>query len=93
MNHLNKESCGSSLFLWNTSLDNSDLVDVLFLIRVMPLQDEDQDDDDTSDSDDDEDDDDDDMDTDPLIEELANNDDAEDGGGPTSPTDEEVENV
>lgn len=53
-------------------------------------QDEDQDDDDSSDSDDDEDDDDDDMDTDPLIEELANNDDAEDGGGPTSPTDEEI---
>ncbi|KAK9529756.1 hypothetical protein VZT92_013830 [Zoarces viviparus] len=54
-------------------------------------QDEDQDDDDSSDSDDDDDDDDDDdMDTDPLIEELANNSDPENGDGPNSPTDEEI---
>ncbi|XP_041804490.1 DDB1- and CUL4-associated factor 1-like isoform X2 [Chelmon rostratus] len=52
--------------------------------------DEDQDDDDSSDTDDDEDDDDDDMDTDPLIEELANNEDPENGDQPNSPTDEEI---
>ncbi|XP_044205703.1 DDB1- and CUL4-associated factor 1-like [Thunnus albacares] len=50
--------------------------------------DEDQDDDDSSDSDDD--DDDDDIDTDPLIEELANNDDGENGERARSPTDEEI---
>uniref|UniRef100_A0A672Z7Y7 DDB1- and CUL4-associated factor 1 n=1 Tax=Sphaeramia orbicularis TaxID=375764 RepID=A0A672Z7Y7_9TELE len=52
--------------------------------------DEDQDaDDDSSDSSDD-DDDDDDMDTDPLLEELANNENQENGDRPESPTDEEV---
>ncbi|XP_049442114.1 DDB1- and CUL4-associated factor 1-like isoform X1 [Epinephelus fuscoguttatus] len=51
--------------------------------------DEDQDDDDSSDTDDD-DDDDDDMDTDPLIEELANNDDPDYEDGANSPTDQEI---
>lgn len=55
--------------------------------------DEDQDDDDSSDTDDfdaDDDDDEDDMDTDPLIEELANDENQENGDGTNSPTDEEV---
>lgn len=53
--------------------------------------DEDQDDDDdSSDTDDDDDDDDDDIDTDPLIEELENNDDPENEDRVNSPTDEEV---
>ncbi|XP_022597901.1 DDB1- and CUL4-associated factor 1-like isoform X2 [Seriola dumerili] len=53
--------------------------------------DEDQDDDDSSDTDDDDDDDDDDdMDTDPLMEELANNDNRENGDRGNSPTDEEI---
>ena len=55
-----------------------------------PQDDEDQDDDDSSDTDDDEDDDDEDMDTDPLIEELANNDNPENDERAASPTDEEV---
>nr|XP_046241098.1 LOW QUALITY PROTEIN: DDB1- and CUL4-associated factor 1-like [Scatophagus argus] len=49
--------------------------------------DEDQDDDDSSDSDDD---DDDDMDTDPLIEELENNDEPDNEERANSPTDEEI---
>uniref|UniRef100_A0A3P8PN47 DDB1- and CUL4-associated factor 1 n=1 Tax=Astatotilapia calliptera TaxID=8154 RepID=A0A3P8PN47_ASTCA len=55
--------------------------------------DDDQDDDDSSDSDDDDDDDDDDnddLDTDPLIEELANNNEAENEEQADSPRDEEV---
>ncbi|XP_027133770.1 DDB1- and CUL4-associated factor 1 [Larimichthys crocea] len=55
--------------------------------------DEDQDDDDSSDTDDfdaDDDDDEDDMDTDPLIEELANDENQENGDGTNSPTDEEI---
>uniref|UniRef100_A0A3B4XQS5 DDB1- and CUL4-associated factor 1 n=1 Tax=Seriola lalandi dorsalis TaxID=1841481 RepID=A0A3B4XQS5_SERLL len=65
----------------------------LFLTHVVSSQDEDQDDDDSSDTDDDDDDDDDDMDTDPLMEELANNDNRENGDGGNSPTDEEVADV
>uniref|UniRef100_A0A7N8XXC0 DDB1- and CUL4-associated factor 1 n=1 Tax=Mastacembelus armatus TaxID=205130 RepID=A0A7N8XXC0_9TELE len=58
-------------------------------LMLLPLfQDDDDQDDDSSDSDDD--DDDDDMDTDPLIEELANNDDPENGDEANSPTVEEV---
>lgn len=58
---------------------------------VLTLQDdEDQDDDDSSDSDDDDDEDDDDMDTDPLIAELENSGDPENGDRANSPTDEEV---
>ncbi|XP_004559065.2 DDB1- and CUL4-associated factor 1 isoform X1 [Maylandia zebra] len=57
-------------------------------------QDDDQDDDDSSDSDDDDDDDDDDdnddLDTDPLIEELANNNEAENEEQADSPRDEEI---
>lgn len=60
----------------------------------MLFQDDDQDDDDSSDSDDDDDDDDDDdnddLDTDPLIEELANNNEAENEEQADSPRDEEV---
>ncbi|XP_034442578.1 DDB1- and CUL4-associated factor 1-like [Hippoglossus hippoglossus] len=52
-------------------------------------EDDDQDDDDSSDTDDD-DDDDDDMDTDPLIEELTNRENRENGDGADSPTDEEI---
>ncbi|XP_040890661.1 DDB1- and CUL4-associated factor 1-like isoform X2 [Toxotes jaculatrix] len=53
--------------------------------------DEDQDDDDSSDTDDDDDDDDDDdLDTDPLLEELANNDNPENGDRADSPMDEEI---
>uniref|UniRef100_A0A7N8X7K8 DDB1- and CUL4-associated factor 1 n=1 Tax=Mastacembelus armatus TaxID=205130 RepID=A0A7N8X7K8_9TELE len=62
---------------------------VLKGLMLLPLfQDDDDQDDDSSDSDDD--DDDDDMDTDPLIEELANNDDPENGDEANSPTVEEV---
>uniref|UniRef100_A0A671X6U8 DDB1- and CUL4-associated factor 1 n=1 Tax=Sparus aurata TaxID=8175 RepID=A0A671X6U8_SPAAU len=52
--------------------------------------DDQDDDDDSSDTDDDDDDDDDDIDTDPLIEELENNDDPENEDRVNSPTDEEV---
>lgn len=61
----------------------------LFFFLILLLQDEDQDDDD-DDSSDSDDDDDDDMDTDPLIEELTNNDNPDDVGRVDTPTEEEV---
>uniref|UniRef100_A0A672Z847 DDB1- and CUL4-associated factor 1 n=1 Tax=Sphaeramia orbicularis TaxID=375764 RepID=A0A672Z847_9TELE len=76
-------------------IENQDAVSLdtvcrLYEVGRQKLDDEDQDaDDDSSDSSDD-DDDDDDMDTDPLLEELANNENQENGDRPESPTDEEV---
>lgn len=68
----------------------SQMIQQLLGFLLQDDEDQDDDDDDSSDTDDDDDDDDDDIDTDPLIEELENNDDPENEDRVNSPTDEEV---